>query len=170
MTIGVQHLMLEVERVRDAFQQAVFQAADLQAAMATVAADCTLVQLPVGTGATGIDGLRRYLDEDLLPHLPADLSFCRVSRTVDRWRVVDETSIAFTHDRELPWLLPRVPATQRRAEVLAISVVSVRRSRITALRTLWDHATLLTQLRLDASDLPPTIRIRTSSAEPSARC
>ena len=108
MTIGVQHLMLEVERVRDAFHTAVYCTADLDAALATTAQDCTLVNLPVGTGADGAAALRRHLGEDVLPHLPADLTFRRTSRTVDRWRVVDETTVGFTHDRQLPWLLRKL--------------------------------------------------------------
>ena len=55
--------------------------------------------------------------------------------------------VTFTHDRELPWLLPGVAPTGRQVEVLAISVVSVRhRSRagrtttlIAGHRTLWDQ-------------------------------
>jgi len=141
--------MKEVERVRDAFHDAVFGAHDLDAALAVIAADCTLVNLPTGTGATGVQDLRRWLAELVLPHLPADLVFSRTSRTVDRWRVADETTVAFTHDRELPWLLPGVAATGRRAEVLAVSVVTVRHSRVTAHRTLWDHTGLRDQLHLD---------------------
>ena len=57
--------------------------------------------------------------------------------------------VAFTHDRELPWLLPGVAPTRRRAEVLAMSVVTVRHSLVTSCRTLWDHADLVAQLRLD---------------------
>ena len=68
---------------------------------------------------------------------------------MDRWRLVDETTVSFTHDRELPWLLPGVEPTYRRAEVLAIAVVSFDRTRIRSQRVLWDHATLLGQLGLE---------------------
>jgi hypothetical protein len=53
---------------------------------------------------------------------------------------------SFTHDREMPWLLPEVAPTHERAEVLAIAVVSFARGRISSQRVLWDHATLSTQL------------------------
>ena len=148
MTMGVQQLMLEVERIRDSFHAAVFSTPDLDTALAVTAADCVLVNLPMGTGASG-EGLRRFLAEDVLPHLPADLTFRRISRTVDRWRLAEEATVGFTHDRELPWLLPGVAPTHRRVEVLAISVVSIRHSRITSHRTLWDHSGLLEQLHLD---------------------
>ncbi len=147
--------MLEVERVRDVFHQAVYVAHDLDAALAVTSADCDVVNQPMQTGGTNAEDLRRFLAEDVLPHLPADLSFRRITRTVDRWRAAEETTVEFTHDRELPWLLPGIAPTHRRAEVLAISVVTVRRSVITAHRTLWDHAGLLAQLQLDPSDAVP---------------
>jgi carboxymethylenebutenolidase len=56
--------------------------------------------------------------------------------------------VSFTHDRELPWLLPGAEPTFRRAEVLAIAVVGFRRMQIGSLRVLWDHATLAAQLNI----------------------
>ena len=137
--------MVEVARIRDAFQAALYAHPDLDAALARVTPGCVLTNIPAGTGAAG-DGLRRYLAEDVLPHLPADLAFRRLSRTFDRWRVAQEDMISFTHDRELPWLLPGVAATHRPVEVLAISIVTVERSLIASHRTLWDQTALLTQL------------------------
>ena len=153
MTIGVQQLMLAVERVRDTFHAAVFSAPDVEAALALTAPGCTLMNLPAQTGASGTEDLRRFLAEDVGPHLPADLTFRRVSRTVDRWRVAEETTVAFVHDKELPWLLPGIAATHRRVEVLAVSVVTVERSLIASYRTHWDQAGLLAQLHLDPADL-----------------
>jgi len=148
--------MLDVERVRDSFHHAVFTVPDLDEAMRVIAVDCVLLHLPMGTGASSRDGLQCYLATDALPHLPADLSFRRVSRTVDRSRVVEEAMVGYAHDRELPWLLPDVAPTHRRAEVLAISVVTVQRARITAHRTLWDHAGLWKQLHIDPSAVATT--------------
>lgn len=149
MTIGVQQLMLQVERTVDAFHHAVYDDRDPDAALAVAAPGCALVNLPLGGGADGTEQLRRYLSDTVLPHLPADLGFHRASRTVDRWRVADEVHVSFTHDRELPWLLPGVAPTGRHAQVLALSVVSVRQSQITSHRTLWDHSGLLRRLRPD---------------------
>lgn len=157
--MGIQQLMWAIERVADEFHAAVFTTGDLDAALAATAGDCVLENVPSGTGARGQEDLRRYLAEDVLPHRPADLTHRRLSRTVDRSRVVDETMIGFTHDRELPWLLSGVEPTHRHAEVLAISVITFRHttrlgetsSQITAHRTLWDHIGLLAQLRLTAA-------------------
>lgn len=156
MTTGVQQMMREVEQVRDAFHTAVFGSADLDGALALLAPECALVELPMGSGATGLEDLRRYLAEDVLPHLPADLTFTRTSRTVDRWRVADEVTVAFTHDRALPWLLPGAEPNRRRAQVLTVSVVTVHRARITSHRTLWDLSGLLSQLQLAPAGAGPS--------------
>lgn len=155
MTKMVQDLMVAVERVVDRFQAAVFSAGDLAAALSATSDDCELLNLPVGTGGRG-EALVRYLAEDVLPHRPADLAFRRLSRVVDRWRVADQTTASFTHDRELPWLLPGLAPTHRHVEVLAMSVVTVQRSRITSHHTLWDHCGLLAQL--DLGSAPPVRR------------
>lgn len=150
MTQGIQQLIWQIERCRDAFHQAVHVAGDVDAALAVVHDDVQLANTPVGTGARGVDALRHYLARDVVPHLPADLTFTRISRTVDQRHIVDEMAVAFTHDRELPWLLPGVAPTGLRIETTAISVVSVRHtsrlgrteSRIVAHRTLWDQVAL----------------------------
>jgi carboxymethylenebutenolidase len=106
------------------------------------------------TGATGRQAVERFYADQLLPHLPGDLELRRISRTVDRWRLVDETTVSFTHDRELPWLLPGAEPTFRRAEVLAIAVVGFDRTRIRSQRVLWDQATLAAQLGLGTATAP----------------
>jgi carboxymethylenebutenolidase len=146
MTMGIQRLIWQIERRVDAFHEAIYRAGDLDAALAVVTEDGELVNLPTGTGGRGPDDLRRYFAEDLLPHLPADLTFRRVSRTVDQRRLVEESMVGFTHDRELPWLLPGAEPTLRPVEVHAISIVSIQHttrlgsteSRIASHRTLWD--------------------------------
>ncbi len=145
VTPGIQELMRAIERVRDGFRRDVL-AGDVDAALAACAPHVVLERVPAGLGVAGLDALRAYLADVVVPHLPPDLRHTRISRTVDRFRVVDEERVAFTHDRELPWLLPGVPPTGARAEVLTITVVTVRQNRVDAIRALWDHTGLLAQL------------------------
>jgi carboxymethylenebutenolidase len=145
VTFAIQELMREVERVRDGFRHAVL-AGDPDAALARCAAAVTVVNLPVATGGSGEAEVRRFLIDEVVGRLPADLTHTRLSRTVDRFRVVDEERVAFTHDRVLPWLLPGIAPTGRRAEVLAVSIATVRQGRLSAVRTLWDLASLHDQL------------------------
>ena len=148
MTPSIAQFMRDLEQVWDAHQQALIQRRDLQAALAQLAAEPIITHIPAMTGGTGRQAVERFYADQFLPHLPADLTLRRISRTVDRWRLVDETTVSFTHDRELPWLLPGAEPTFRRAEVLAIAVVGFDRTRIRSQRVLWDHAILAAQLNI----------------------
>jgi carboxymethylenebutenolidase len=165
---GIQEFMRQIERVWDTYQRDVHVGRDLDAAMAATGPETSLVNVPVMTGGRDREGVRRYLAEDLLPHLPVDLIWRRVSRTVDRFRVVDETLVGFTHDRKLPWLLPGAAPTNRPAEVLAVTVATLRQGKIVAQRTLWDHARLAAQLGLgDVTGRPPEGVAPAGRAEPA---
>jgi carboxymethylenebutenolidase len=154
VTPSIAQFMRDLEQVWDAHQQALLQRRDLPAALASLAAEPAVTHIPALTGATGRQAVERFYADRLLPHLPDDLDLRRISRTVDRWRLVDETMVSFTHDRELPWLLPGAEPTFRRAEVLVIAVVGFDRTRIRSQRVLWDHATLATQLGLGTATAP----------------
>ncbi len=138
--------MRELERVWDGHLEALLGQRDLDATLARLAAEPSVRHIPAMTGAAGRQAVERYYGEEFLPYLPGDLVLSRISRTVDRFRLVDEATVSFTHDRELPWLLPGVGPTYRRAEVLAIAVVSFQRGLICSQRILWDQATLTAQL------------------------
>ena len=153
MTPSIAHFMRDLEQAWDAHQQALLTRRDLAAALASLAAEPAVTHIPAMTGATGRQAVERFYANQV-PPAPADLELRRISRTVDRWRLVDETTVSFTHDRELPWLLPGAAPTFRRAEVLAIAVVGFDRTRIRSQRVLWDHATLAAQLGLNPATDP----------------
>src|SRR5690242_19926720 len=142
--------MRDLEQAWDTHQQALLQRRDLAAALASLAAEPAVTHIPAMTGATGRQAVERFYADQVLPHLPDDLELRRISRTVDRWRLVDETTVSFTHDRELPWLLPGAEPTFRRAEVLVIAVAGFHRMKLRSVRVLWDYATLMTQLGITA--------------------
>jgi carboxymethylenebutenolidase len=154
VTPSIAQFMRDLEQVWDAHQQALIQRRDLHAALARLAAEPAITHIPAMTGGTGRHAVERFYAGQFLPHLPADLTLRRISRTVDRWRLVDETTVSFTHDRELPWLLPGAAPTFRRAEVLAIAIVGFDRTRIRSQRVLWDQATLAAQLGLRTATAP----------------
>lgn len=163
MTTAIAQFMRELERVWDEHREASVVRRDLAGSLAQLAADPSVWHLPAGTGAggTGAGGrpaLERFYAEEFLPCLPADLAVTRMSRTVDRFHLVDETTVSFTHDRELRWLLPGVHPTHRRAAVQVIAIVGFERGRIRSQRIHWDHATLAVQLGLPlpaAAGQPP---------------
>lgn len=148
MTTAIAQFMRELERIWDEHLAALLGRRDLEGALAQLTAESSVLHIPAMTGATGGQAVERFYAGVLLPRLPGDLTWTRISRTVDRWRLVDEVTVSFTHDRELPWLLPGIEPTHRRAEVLVIAVVAFERGRIRSVRMLWDHATLTAQLDL----------------------
>jgi carboxymethylenebutenolidase len=154
VTPSIAQFMRDLEQAWDAHQQALLTRRDLAAALAPLAPEPVVTHIPAMTGGTGRQAVERFYADQLLPHLPDDLELRRISRTVDRWRLVEEATVSFTHDRELPWLLPGAEPTFRRAEVLAIAVVGFDRTRIRSQRVLWDHATLATQLSLGTATAP----------------
>jgi carboxymethylenebutenolidase len=154
VTTAIAQFLRDLERVWDEHQKALLVQRDLNASLAHLAAEPSVCHIPAMTGAAGRTALERFYGEEFLPHLPGDLVLTRMSRTVDRFRLVDEAMVSFTHDRELPWLLPGVGPTHRRAEVLAITIVSFERGRIRSQRILWDHATLTAQLGIPSLAIP----------------
>jgi carboxymethylenebutenolidase len=148
VTTAIAQFMRELERIWDEHLAALLIRRDLPAAMAQLTAEPSVLHIPAMTGANGGQGVECFYAADLLPSLPGDLTLTRISRTVDRWRLVDEMTVSFTHDRELAWLLPGVEPTHRRADVLVIAVVAFERGRIRSVRMLWDHATLTGQLNV----------------------
>ncbi|MBV9820563.1 MAG: hypothetical protein JOZ07_19720 [Solirubrobacterales bacterium] len=146
MTVEIELLMKDMEATWDRLTAATLFARDLDAALATLSDTASVTHLPLMTGGTGHGGLERFYRDEVFDHVPADLALRRLSRAVDRFRLADETMVSFTHDRELPWLLPGVQATDRTVEVLTVTVVAFRKGLITSQRTLWDHARLTEQL------------------------
>jgi carboxymethylenebutenolidase len=154
VTTAIAQFMRELERVWDEHREASLVRRDLHASLAHLAAEPSVRHIPAMTGAAGRQAFERFYAEQFLPHVPGDLVLTRMSRTVDRFRLVDETTVSFTHDRELPWLLPGVGPTYRRAEVLTIGIVGFERGRICSQRILWDHATLTAQLGIPGLAVP----------------
>ncbi len=155
MTMEIQQLMRKIEGIRDAFHTAVFTDRDLEAACEHVGDECVVETVSGVIGARG-DDVRRFLAEDVIAHLPSGLEFTRVSATSDQRRVAHEVTARFTHDRELPWLLPGVEATGRVVETGAVTVASFRHasrfgvvnSRILTYRITWDRLDVMAQLGL----------------------
>jgi len=146
MTTEIARFMRKLEDMWDAHVEALLDRRDVDAAMLNMTATPSVRHIPTMTGADGRPALDRFYRDALLPHLPGDLGLTRRSRIVDRFRLVDELTVSFVHDREVPWLIPGVEPTGRNASVAAIVVVDFDRGAIASQRTLWDGASLAAQL------------------------
>jgi carboxymethylenebutenolidase len=131
-----------------------FGARDVAGTMATMVEEPYVNSVPTMTGGVGYEMLARFYKYHFVDVNP-DQRIIPVSRTVGADRLVDEFVSCFTHDREIPWLLPGVPATGRYVEIPVIAIVCFRGDKIYHEHIYWDHASLLAQVGLiDREKLP----------------
>lgn len=130
---------------------------DVDATMATMAAEPYVNNVPVLTGGVGREGVRRFYAEHFIGKWPADIALTPVSRTVGADQVVDEMVLGFTHDAPMDWLLPGVPPTGRHVEVPVVVVMAFERGKVAHEHVYWDQASVLVQVGLlDPRGLPVT--------------
>jgi carboxymethylenebutenolidase len=139
----------------DAHARAEFVDRDVEATMATMTGRPYVNHVPVMTGGFGREAVRRFHADHFIGKWPADTQVRPVSRTVGQGRVVDELLISFTHDVEMPAILPGVPPTGRRVELPFVVVMGVEDGKVTHEHIYWDQASLLVQVGLlDPEALP----------------
>ncbi|HEU0075547.1 MAG TPA: ester cyclase [Dehalococcoidia bacterium] len=130
---------------------------DIEATMATMTAQPFVNHVPVMTGGVGSVGVRSFYSRHFLPGHPDDTVSLLVARTVGANRIVEELVHTFTHDIEMPWILPGVAPTGRKVEVAIVAVVEFEGDKIAGERIYWDQASVLAQVGvLDATFLPVT--------------
>ena len=142
--------------VFDAHTDAEFQTRDIEATMATMGETPHVTHVPVMTGGHGADAVRSFYETWFIGHWPQDTAITLVSRTVGETQLVDELILTFTHDCEMPAILPGIKPTGRKAVVPTVVIVGFDQdSKITHEHIYWDQATMLVQLgMLDPAALP----------------
>ena len=139
----------------DAHVRAEFVDRNVDATMATMTERPYVNHVPVMTGAHGREAVRRFYADHFIGQWPADTQVRPVSRTAGQGRVVDELLISFTHDVEMPAILPGVAPTGRRVELPFVVVMGVEGGRVAYEHIYWDQASLLVQVGLlDPEGLP----------------
>lgn len=103
---------------------------------------------PTLTGGVGAEELQRFYSEYFLTSNPPSMRLTLVSRTIGADRVVDEIHLRFKHTQEMPWILPGVPPTGKRVEILVVSIVTVRGGKLYSEHVYWDQASVLVQIGL----------------------
>ena len=143
--------------VWEAHVAAEFADHDLDKTMATMTSNPFVNHVAVMTGGAGDAAVRRFYATYFLPAHPRDTASAPICRTVGRDRIVDELHHSFTHDIEMPWILPGVPPTGRRIEIAVVAVVQFEGGKISGERIYWDQASVLAQAGLiNPSGLPVT--------------
>jgi carboxymethylenebutenolidase len=132
-----------------------FETKDADATMDTMAADPTVIHVPVLTGGRGTDELHAFYRDWFIPAWPDDVEVEQISRTVGSERVVDELIMRFSHTREMPFWLPGIAPTGHHVELPLVVVMGFEDDRVASEHIYWDQASLLAQIGLlDATDLP----------------
>jgi carboxymethylenebutenolidase len=147
----------ELGTVFDAHVAAEFVDMDLDATMATMSADPYVYHLPAMTGGVGFDDVRRFYGDHFIGKWPQDIEITPVSRTIGEDQVVDELVLEFTHDIEMPQLLPGIAPTGKHVRLAFCVVVGFEGGKVHHEHIYWDQASLLTQIGLlDPKELPVT--------------
>jgi carboxymethylenebutenolidase len=101
--------------------------------------------------------VRRFYGDHFIGKWPEDIEITPVSRTVGAEQVVDELVLAFTHDIEMPQLLPGVAPTGRHVKLAFCVVVGFEDGKVHHEHIYWDQGSLLAQIGLiDPAQLPVT--------------
>ena len=132
-----------------------FETKDIDATMATMTDAPYVWHVPALTGASGGDAVRRFYSTELIGRMPDDAVMHQVSRTVADDRVIEELVVEFTHDREMPFMLPGVSPTGRKVRLPHVVVMGFEGDKVAYEHIYWDQASLLAQLGLlDPAGLP----------------
>ena len=141
----------------DAHVHAEFVERDIDATMATMTNAPYVTHVPVLTGGCGWDNVRSFYSKYFIGHWPADTQLKPISRTIGQGRVIDEFIVSFTHDREMPAMLPGIPPTGRKVELPHVVVMGIENGKVAYEHIYWDQGSLLAQVGLlDPAELPVT--------------
>ena len=114
----------------------------------TTRKDPHVTYVPTLTGGVGAEELRRFYAEFFIDSNPESTKLTLMSRTMGSDRVVDELHVSFKHTAEMPWILPGVPPTNRKVEVIVVSIVTLRGGKLYHEHVYWDQASVLVQVDL----------------------
>jgi carboxymethylenebutenolidase len=147
----------DIGAVFDEHVAAEFVDLDLDATMATMTDEPYVNHVPVMTGGVGREEVRAFYGQHFIGKWPADIEITPVSRTVGETQVVDELVLSFTHDIEMPQLLPGVAPTGKHVRLAFCVVVGFEGGKVSHEHIYWDQASLLAQVGLiDSAALPVT--------------
>jgi carboxymethylenebutenolidase len=141
--------------VFDAHVRAEFVECSVDVTTATMTDTPYVTHVPVLTGGYGRSEVRAFYAAWFVGRWPADTQVTQISRTVGQGRVIDELIISFTHDVEMPALLPGVAPTGRKVILPHVVLMGIVDGKVAYEHIYWDQASLLVQVGLlDPATLP----------------
>ena len=131
---------------------------NVEKAMKSVRSFAHVIHGPTLTGGIGSKDVAHFYSKFFHP-LPKSFSSRLLSRTIGTDRVVDELLVSFVHNASIPWMLPGVPPTNRRVEIVIVSIMCVRGGSLESEHIYWDQASVLVQIgALDAKMVPDALK------------
>ncbi len=140
-----------------------FQTRDTEATLATMVADAYVNHVPVMTGGSGKEELRRFYAHDFIPMMPADTTLHSISRTIGVDQLVDEMIFSFTHSVEMPWMLPGIAPTNKHVDIPLVVIVRFRDGLLAHEHIYWDQASVLKQIGLLTDPALPVFGAETAA-------
>lgn len=132
-----------------------FDKIDVFATMQTMVKDPYVHHVPVLTGGIGYEKVYTFYRDSFIGKMPSDTKFVQISRTIGKYQVVDELILSFTHDIEIPAMVPGIPPTGKHVELPLVVVMRFKGNKIAHEHIYWDQASLLSQIGLiDSKELP----------------
>jgi len=132
-----------------------FDKIDVFATMQTMVKDPYVHHVPVLTGGIGYEKVYTFYRDSFIGKMPSDTKFVQISRTIGKYQVVDELILSFTHDIEIPAMVPGIPPTGKHVELPLVVVMRFKGNKIAHQHIYWDQASLLSQIGLiDNKELP----------------
>jgi carboxymethylenebutenolidase len=138
----------EMERVWNDHNAAEFALKDAEAALKTMVEDPYVRVMANGAGGQGKEQVRAFYAEVLIPQWPDDAQMQSVNRVLGQDQLVDELHLSFTHAKQMDWLLPGEPASNKKVQMDILIVVGFRDDLVLGERVYWDHAAVLRQVGL----------------------
>jgi carboxymethylenebutenolidase len=153
----------DLNEIWEAHTRHEFSTRDVEATLETMVEDAYVNHVPVLTGGTGKAALRGFYSRDFIPSMPPDTTLTPLSRTIGEDQLVDEMLFSFTHSREMRWMLPGIPPTNRRVEIALVAIVKFRGGKLAHEHIYWDQASVLKQVGLLTDEALPVFGCETAA-------
>ena len=72
--------------------------------------------IPVLPGEMGYKNVFNFYKNHFIGKMPKDTKIIRISCTADKYQVVDDLILCFTHDAKIDFMLPGIPPTEKYIE------------------------------------------------------
>jgi carboxymethylenebutenolidase len=135
-----------LEDVWKAHTDAEFPAYDVEAALATMTDDAFVQNVPTAMSGRGKNAVRAFYRDCFVNSLPDDIAGTLTHRVVGESAIVDEVHHTFTHTKQMDWMLPGIPPTNKKVAIDIVAVVYFRGDKMGGERICWDHASVLRQV------------------------